>query len=186
MTLEEVLEDTELKMMKSVDFVQKEFSTIRTGKASSALVENVHVDYYGTKTRLRELAGISTPEPRLIVIQPWDPTVMDEVERAILKANLGVTPLNDGKVIRIPIPELNEERRRDLNKVIKRMAEDGRISIRNIRREANEEIKKLQKDGDITEDDMYRSEKEIQEKTDEYVGDIDKHFTSKEKEILEI
>ncbi len=186
MTLDEVLEDTELKMMKSVDFVQKEFATIRTGKASPALVENVHIDYYGTKTRLRELAGISTPEPRLIVIQPWDPTVMNEVERALLKANLGVTPLNDGKVIRIPIPELNEERRRDLNKVIKRMAEDGRVSIRNIRREANEEIKKLQKNGKITEDDMYRSEKEIQEKTDEYITEIDKFLSSKEKEILEI
>lgn len=186
MTLEEVLEDTELKMMKSVDFVQKEFATIRTGKASPALVENVHVDYYGTKTRLRELAGISTPEPRLIVIQPWDPTVMAEVERALLKANLGVTPLNDGKVIRIPIPELNEERRRDLNKVIKRMAEDGRVSIRNIRREANEEIKKLQKNGEITEDDMYRSEKEIQEKTGEYIAEIDKYLSGKENEILEI
>jgi ribosome recycling factor len=186
MTLEEVLEETELKMMKSVDFVQKEFATIRTGKASPALVENVHVDYYGTKTRLRELAGISTPEPRLIVIQPWDPTVMAEVERALLKANLGVTPLNDGKVIRIPIPELNEERRRDLNKVIKRMAEDGRVSIRNIRREANEEIKKLQKNGEITEDDMYRSEKEIQEKTGEYIAEIDKYLSGKENEILEI
>jgi len=184
--LEEVLEDTELKMMKSVDFVQKEFTTIRTGKASPALVENVHVEYYGTKTRLRELAGISTPEPRLIVIQPWDPTVMDEIERAILKANLGVTPLNDGKVIRIPIPELSEERRKDLDKVIKRMAEDGRVSIRNIRREANDEIKRLQKSGDITEDDMYRSEKDVQEKTNEYIIEIDKHLASKEKEILEI
>ena len=184
--MEEVLEDTELKMMKSVDFVQKEFATIRTGKASPALVENVQVEYYGTKTRLRELAGISTPESRLIVIQPWDPTVMNEIERAILKANLGVTPLNDGKVIRIPIPELSEERRKDLDKVIKRMAEDGRVSIRNIRREANEEIKRLQKSGDITEDDMYRSEKDVQEKTNEYIIEIDKHLASKEKEILEI
>jgi len=186
MTLDEVLEDTELKMMKSVDFVQKEFATIRTGKASPSLVENVNVEYYGTKTRLRELAGISTPESRLIVIQPWDPTVMDEIERAILKSNLGVTPLNDGKVIRIPIPELSEERRKDLDKVIKRMAEDGRVSIRNIRREANEEIKRLQKSGDITEDDLYRSEKDVQEKTNEYIIEIDKHLASKEKEILEI
>ncbi len=186
MTLDEILEEAELKMMKSVDFVQKEFATIRTGKASPTLVENIHVDYYGTKTRLRELAGISTPEPRLIVIQPWDPTVVDEVERAIQKANLGITPINDGKVIRIPIPELSEERRKDLNKVIKRMAEDGRVSIRNIRREANEEIKKLQKSGGITEDDMYRAEKEVQEKTDEYIIEIDNHFSNKEKEVLEI
>ena len=186
MNLEEILEDAELKMMKSVDFVQKEFATIRTGKASPALVENIYVDYYGTRTRLKELAGISTPQPRLIVIQPWDPTVLAEIERAIQKANLGITPLSDGKVIRIPIPELSEERRKDLSKVIKRMAEDGRVSVRNVRREANEEIKGVQKSGDITEDDMYRGEKEVQEKTDEYIVEIDKHLASKEKEVLEI
>jgi len=135
---------------------------------------------------LRELAGISTPEPRLILIQPWDPTVVDEIARAIQNSNLGVTPINDGKVIRIPIPELSEERRKDLGKVIRRMAEDGRVSIRNIRREANEEVKRIQKAGDITEDAMYRMEKEVQEKTDEYIREIDRHLANKEKEVLEI
>jgi ribosome recycling factor len=169
-----------------VEVVEHEFATIRTGKASPALVENITVDYYGTQTRLRQLAGISTPEPRLIVIQPWDPSAADAVEKAIMKSKLGVNPMRDGRIIRVPIPELSEERRRDLDKVVKGMAEEGRVAIRNIRREANEHIKKIQKEGKITEDEMVHSEKEVQVKTDDYIKEIDKLLAKKEKEIIEI
>jgi ribosome recycling factor len=186
MEAEEIMERTELKMMKSVEAVEHEFSSIRTGKASPALVENIMIDYYGTQTRLREIAGISTPEPRLIVIQPWDPSAVESIEKAILKSKLGITPLKDGRILRIPIPELSEERRTDLGKLVKQMAEDGRIAIRNIRREANEHIKKLQKEGKITEDQMYRHEKDVQAKTDEYIREIDNLLKHKEKDIVEI
>jgi ribosome recycling factor len=186
MELSEIMEEMELKMMKSVEVVEHEFATIRTGKASPALVENITVDYYGTQTRLRQLAGISTPEPRLIVIQPWDPSAADAVEKAIMKSKLGVNPMRDGRIIRVPIPELSEERRRDLDKVVKGMAEEGRVAIRNIRREANEHIKKIQKEGKITEDEMVHSEKEVQVKTDDYIKEIDKLLAKKEKEIIEI
>ena len=131
MTLQEVLDTMEEKMMKTLEVVHDEFAKVRTGKASASLVEGIQVEAYGTHMRLRELAGIATPEPRLIVIQPWDPSVVQAVEKAILKSELGVTPVNDGKVIRIPIPELDQERRRDLDKVCKKMAEDGRVAIRN-------------------------------------------------------
>ena len=139
-SVEEVLLDCEDKMEKSIAFLHEQFSGIRTGKASPALVENVQIPYYGTPTRLRELANISTPEPRLIVINAYDPTALGEIEKAILAANLGVTPMNDGRVVRVPIPELNEERRTELGKVARRMAEDTRVAVRNVRREA--EIRK--------------------------------------------
>lgn len=182
----EVLDEMELKMMKSIEVVEHEFSAIRTGKASPALVENITVDYYGAQTRLRQLCGISTPEPRLIVIQPWDPSAADAVEKALMKSKLGITPVRDGRIFRIPIPELSEERRRELDKVVKHMAEEGRVAIRNIRREANEQIKKLQKEGEITEDEMFGAEKKVQDKTDEYIKEIDRLLAKKEKEIMEI
>jgi len=144
------------------------------------------VEAYGSHMRLRELAGISTPEPRLIVIQPWDATLVQQVERAILKSELGITPRVDGKILRIPIPELDQERRRELDKVCKRMAEEGRVAIRNERRQAHELAKKLQKDGAITEDDLKHAEKEIQNKTDEYIKEIDTVLSHKEKEILAV
>jgi ribosome recycling factor len=186
MELDSVLEQMESKMMKTLEAVEHEFSSIRTGKASPALVENIMVDYYGTQTRLREIAGISTPEPRLIVIQPWDPSAVDAIEKALMKSKLGINPIKDGRILRIPIPELSEERRTGLSKVVKQMAEEGRVAIRNVRREANESVKKLQKDGKITEDDMRRSEKEVQEKTDEYIKEIDTLLHHKEKDIMEI
>jgi ribosome recycling factor len=183
---EEVLLDTEEKMVKSVGFLQEQFDGIRTGKASPALVENVQVPYYGTPTRLRELSNISTPEPRLIVIQPYDPTALGDIEKAIIGANLGVTPMNDGRLVRVPIPELSEERRVEMTKLAKRTAEEGRIAVRNVRRDANEQVKGLQKDGKITEDDRDESLKTIQTLTDKYVKEIDDMVKAKETEIMEV
>ncbi len=185
-SVEEVLIDCEEKMEKSLGFLHEQFSGIRTGKASPALVENVQIPYYGTPTRLRELANISTPEPRLIVINAYDPSVLPEIEKTILAANLGVTPMNDGRVVRVPIPELNEERRNELGKVARRMAEDARVAVRNIRREANDQIKSLQKESKITEDDREDGLKEIQNLTDKTIGSIDEGLKTKEAEIMEV
>ncbi len=184
MSLQAALDTMEEKMMKTLEFVHNEFAKIRTGKASTSLVENIQVDAYGTHMRLRELAGISTPEPRLIVIQPWDATVVQAVVHAIQKSELGINPVVDGKIIRIPIPELDQERRRELDKVIKHMAEEGRVAIRSERRHGIDAVKKLQKDAKITEDDLKHAEKEIQHKTDEYIKEIDTVLSHKEKEIL--
>ena len=186
MTADQILEEMELKMLKTLEVVEHEFAMIRTGKASPALVENLVVDYYGTQTRLRQIAGISTPEARLIVIQAWDPAALDAIEKALLKSKLGVTPIKDGRVVRVPIPELSEERRKELDKLVKHMAEEGRVAIRNIRRDANEHIKREQKAGKITEDEMTNGEKHVQEKTNEYIGSIDKLLARKEKEIMEV
>ncbi len=186
MTLQQVLDEMEEKMMKTLEFVHSEFATVRTGKASPSLVENIQVEAYGGHMRLRELAGISTPEPRLIVIQPWDPTVVQAVEKAIMKSELGITPRVDGKIIRIPIPELDAERRKELDKVIKHMAEEGRVAVRSERRHGIENAKKLQKEGKITEDELKHAEKEVQNKTDEYIKEIDTVLGHKEKEILAV
>jgi ribosome recycling factor len=185
-SIDEVLLDSEDKMAKSAAFVHEQFSGIRTGKASPALVENIEVPYYGTPTRLREMAGISTPEPRLIVINAYDPSVLAEIEKAILAANLGVTPMNDGRVVRVPIPELSEERRTEMTKLAKRMAEEGRVAIRNIRRESNEQVKTLQKNGKATEDERDEALKEIQKATDEHIKQIDEALKAKESEIMEV
>ncbi len=185
-SVEDILLDTEDKMSKSVAFLNEQFSGIRTGKASPALVENVEIPYYGTLTRLKELAGISTTEPRLIVINSYDPTALPEIEKAILAANLGVTPMNDGRVIRIPIPELSEERREDMVKMAKRTAEEGRVAVRNIRRDANDQIKSLQKGSNITEDDRDEALKDIQKSTDDYTKQIDEAIKAKEEEIMAV
>lgn len=185
-SMDDVLLDADDKMTKSLAFLHEQFAGIRTGKASPALVENVKVQYYGTSTRLKELASISTPEPRLIVINAFDPTALPEIEKAILGANLGVTPVNDGRLVRVPIPELNEERRTELTKVAKRMAEEARVAIRNVRRDANEHIKVLQKDGKISEDDRDTGLKDIQKETDEYVGKVDEELDKKQKDIMEV
>lgn len=185
-TTEEILLEAEEKMEKSVEFVLEQFSGLRTGKASPALVENIQVPYYGTNTRLRELAGIATPEPRLIVINAYDPTALPAIEKAILSANLGVTPMNDGRVIRIPIPELSEERREEMTKTSKRMAEDGRIAVRNVRRDSNDQTKALEKNGNATEDDRDATLKEIQKLTDTYIAKIDEAAKAKETEMMEV
>lgn len=185
-SLDDVLLDSEDKMSKCVEFLHEQFMGLRTGKASPALVENVKVMYYGAPTRLRELAGISTPEPRLIVINPYDPTALPEIEKAIHGANLGVTPMNDGRLIRVPIPELSEERRREMTKVAKRMSEESRVAVRNVRRDANEQIKALQKDTKCTEDERDEGLKQIQALTDEYISKIDKNLQAKEAEMMAV
>lgn len=182
----DILRDAEEKMTKTINVLHEQFTGIRTGKASPALVENLRVPYYGTPTRLREIAGISTPEPRLIVINAYDPTALPEIEKTILAANLGVTPMNDGRVIRVPIPELSEERRKEMTKVAKRVAEEGRVSIRNVRRDANEHIKKLEKDHKISEDIKNETIKKIQKDTDDYIKKIDEILKTKEAEIMAV
>ena len=176
----------EEKMTKSVAALQDDFNTIRTGRASSSLFDKIRVDYYGQKTPLSQVATISIPEARLVVIQPWDKALLSEIEKAIQMSELSVNPNNDGKVIRINIPPLTEERRKEYVKVAKNMAEQGRVAIRNIRREANEELKKQQKSGDISEDEEKRLADDIQKLTDTYIEKINGLLDTKEKEILEI
>lgn len=185
-SMDEVLLDGEEKMSKTLSVLREQFSGIRTGKASPALVENITVDYYGVPTRMKEIAGISTPEARLIVISSYDPTALPHMEKAILAANLGVTPLNDGRVIRVPIPELNEERRNDLIKLAKRMAEEARVAIRNVRRDANEAVKSLEKQGKISEDEKEAGLKNVQKETDAHIQKIDAILTGKEADIKEV
>jgi len=185
-TLDDVLLDTIDKMENSLKVLKGQFAGLRTGKASPALVDGVQVTYYGTPTRLRDLANISTPEPRLIVISPYDPTALPEIEKAILAANLGVTPRNDGRVIRVPIPELNEERRKEIVKVAKRQSEEARIAVRNVRRDGMKDLKELVHEGELGEDVERRAETELQKYTDEHVRQLDELFKHKEAEILEV
>lgn len=186
MDIKSLLTEMDSRMKKTLEMLRSEFSSVRTGKASPALVENILVPYYGTPTRLRDMAGISTPDPKLIIIQPWDSTAIGEIEKAILQSQLGITPANDGKVLRLPIPELSEERRVDLVKLIKKMAEDGRVAIRNIRRDTIEGIRKLEKDKKITEDERYKNEKTAQDKTEALIKQIDELIKHKDKEIMEV
>ena len=181
-----VLQEEKDKMQKTVDHLQHELSGIRTGKASTALVQDIKVDYYGTHTPVREIAGITTPEPRLIVIQPWDQNAVAAIVKAIQTSNLGITPIDDGRVVRVPIPELTEERRKELDKHIKHMAEETRVVIRNTRRDENEKLKKMQKDKLITEDDLRHAEKEVQRITDDMIKKIDDVVKAKELEIFKV
>ncbi|GAT33891.1 ribosome recycling factor [Terrimicrobium sacchariphilum] len=186
MSLEEAIFESEAGMDKAVEFMLHEFAAIRTGKASPALVENLDVDAYGSLMKLKQLALISAPEPRLLVIQPFDASTVRDIERAINESKIGITPAVDGKLIRIPIPELSEERRRDLAKTVKSLAEDARVRVRACRREAMEAAKKLQKDGKLTEDDLRVAETDIQKMTDKYVASVDKHVETKEAELMKI
>ena len=185
MTTKEVLHGTEEKLKKAIEAVTREFSEIRTGRASPHLVEGIHIDYYGSPTMLKQLASISVPDAHLITIQPWDPSVIAEVEKAILKSNLGITPSNDGKMIRLSIPALSRERREELDKVVKKMAEDGKISLRTIRRDSKEALEKLEKDKAITEDDKFRGIDDLQKIVDRYMAKVEEILKGKEKEILE-
>ncbi len=184
--MEELYTEFQEKLKKTVAAMQREFATLRAGRATPALVENLEVEYYGTPTPLNQLAGISVPEPRLIVIQPWDKNSIKDVEKAILKSDLGLTPNNDGTVIRLTIPQLTEERRKELVKHIRKKAEEGRVAIRNLRREVNDKLKKMEKDGEVSEDMRYSSQEEIQKITDEYIEEVDKIVEAKEKEIMEV
>lgn len=185
-TVSDVLKDANVKMESSMRLLKEQFAGLRTGKASPALVDGVQVPYYGNPTRLRDLANIATPEPRLITISPYDPVVLNEIEKAILAANLGVTPQSDGRLIRIRIPELNEERRKEIVKVAKTRSEEARVAIRNVRREANETVKSLQKDAKITEDERERGLAEVQKLTDQHIGKIDTELKNKEAEIMAV
>lgn len=182
---DEVFQNTKSKMDKAIAAHQKELNRLRTGRASPALLEGIRVDYYGTPTPVQQTASITIPESRLIVIQPWDKSMIEAIEKSIQKANLGLSPTNDGTVIRIAIPSLNEERRKDLAKIVKKMAEETKITIRNIRREANESLKKLEKDKALSEDDSHRAMDEVQKITDQKIKDIDKILEEKQKEIME-
>ena len=183
---DEVLLDAEDKMEKSVEHLQQGLSGLRTGKASPALVDGISVECYGTQARLNTISLISTPEPRLIVIKPFDPSSLPAIEKAILAATIGVTPLNDGRLIRVPIPELSEERRKELTKVANRMGEEARVAIRAVRREANDAVKALEKDGTISEDDCTRALKDVQDYTDTYVKKVDDAVAAKEKDIMAV
>ena len=186
MSVDEITFEAEVGMEKAVEFMRHEFNSIRTGKASPALVENLDVKAYDTTMKLKQLALISAPEPRLLVIQPFDATTVRDIERAINESRLGINPAVDGKIIRIPIPELSEERRRDLAKTVKQLAEESRVRVRSCRRTAMEAAKKLEKDGSLTEDGLRDTEAEIQKLTDRFVADLDRHTVTKEAELMKI
>ena len=183
MAIKDLLHDTEAKMKRTVEATNREFSTVRTGRASTALVEGIRVDYYGTQTPLKQMAAITTPDARLIVIQAWDKNALADIEKAIMKSDIGITPTNDGKVIRLAIPSLTQERRTELDKILKKIAEDGHISIRSARHSAIEHIRKLEKDKAATEDERFKGQEDIQKLTDKYIKEIDTLLAAKEKEI---
>lgn len=181
-----ILNDVQVRMKKAVDFTMHEFSTIHTGKASPAMVEGVMVEAYGSMMRLKECAAISTPDPRMIQVQPWDKGLVRPVEKALQQANLGINPIVDGGLIRLPFPDLSRERRLEFVKVANKLAEEGRVNVRHARRDAMEQTKKALKDGKIAEDEEKRLEKDIQTATDKFIKDIDTHLASKEKELTTV
>lgn len=186
MDTDQLLLDTEERMEKAVASLQRDFAKLRTGRASTGLVDGIKADYYGTATPIGQMASVAVPDSRTITIQPWDKGGMAAIEKAILKSDLGLTPINDGRIIRITIPPLTEERRKDLVKVSRKYGEDARVAVRNVRRDANDSLKRAEKDKDITEDQLKKATDEVQKLTDRYVGIIDTHCQNKEKEIMEI
>jgi ribosome recycling factor len=183
--IESTLQETKDRMGKTITDLENELKRVRTGRASLSLLDGIRVDYYGTQTQLNQMASLSVPESRLIVIQPWDVSAIKEIEKAILKSDLGLTPSSDGKLIRISIPPLTEERRKELVKVVGKMCEEHKVAARNIRRDSNELLKGFKKDGDISEDDAFKAQDSVQKVTDEYIKRIDEVYKNKEKEILE-
>ena len=184
MSVKEILHQTEEKMKKSLEAATREFGEVRTGRASPSLVEGMHIDYYGTPMMLKQIATISTADAHMLVIQPWDPTAIPEIEKAIMKSNLGITPSNDGKIVRLAIPSLSKERREELAKQLNKMAEDARVSLRTIRRDAKEHIEKLEKDKLVTEDDKFRGLDELQKMVDRYIAKVEEIVKNKDKELL--
>ena len=181
----EILSELREKMTKSVEAVQKEFKRLRTGRASSALLDGIRVDCYETQMPLEQVASIAVPESRLITVQPWDPSIIGDIEKAILRSDLGLTPMNDGKIIRISIPPLTEERRKELAKLARKIAEEGKIATRNLRRDANEMFKELKNEKEISEDEFYKSQDDVQKITDEFIKKIEEITARKEEEIME-
>ena len=183
--IESIYDETRESMGKSVIALRNELKRVRTGRASLSILDGIKVDYYGTLTPLNQMATLAVPESRLITIQPWDISVIKDIEKALLKSDLGLTPSNDGKIIRISIPALTEERRKELVKIVRKICEDYKVSVRNVRRDSNELLKSMKKDGEISEDDAFKAQDEVQKITDEQIKLIDECFKEKEKEILE-
>ncbi len=181
-----VLGDTKDRMEKTVSNTKGDLAKVRTGRANLSLVDSIKVDYYGTATPLKQVANLGVPEPRLITVQPWERNMLAEIEKAILKADIGITPNNDGHIIRLPIPQLTEDRRKDMVKMVHQMGEDGKVAVRNIRRDALEQLKKAQKDSAISEDEEYNTGIDIQEYTDSHIKKIDEAVKAKEEEIMEV
>jgi ribosome recycling factor len=184
--IDELLEDAKRRMVKSVEAAVQEFNTVRTGRASAALLDRIAVDYYGQKTPVKQLATLNVPEPRLLTIQPFDPSSLKSIERAIMESDLGLQPSNDGKMIRLPIPQLTEERRKELVKVVRHLTEEGRVAIRNVRRDCMHHLKELARDGDVGDDEERRAEDRLQKLTDEHIARIDELLKKKEEEIMEV
>jgi len=184
--IEDFLTDCERRMDTSIEHTRTEFNTVRTGRASTALLDRISVDYYGTPTPLANMASISAPEPRLISVQPYDPSQIKAIEKVIMESDLGLTPSNDGKVIRLPIPSLTEERRKELVKVVRRLGEDGKVAIRNVRRDVMKHLEELVKNGDVGDDEERRAEGAVQKLTDDHVKKIDDMLKNKEAEIMEV
>lgn len=184
--VKEIIKDAESNMKITIELVKKDFVSMRAGRATPALLDKIMVNYYGSPTPVNQLANIAVPEARMLVIQPWDKTSMPEIERAIMKSDLGITPASDGVVIRLAIPQLTQERRLDLMKVIRKKAEEGRVAVRNVRRDTNDQLKAAQKDGKISEDDLKRNQDEVQKLTDRMIKDIDNILSTKEQEIMQV
>ncbi len=185
-SVENLIPETKKRMANALQALNQHFSSVRTGKASPAMVENIPVDYYGTTTKIRDIASITTPEPRLVVIQPWDQNAVSNIEKAIQNSSLGIGPVSDGRVIRLPIPELSEERRVEYSKLVKKQAEDARIEVRNIRRTMKDTAKKAEKASEITEDDLNDLQEELQQLTDQHIEQIDQLLEEKTKELMQI
>lgn len=182
----EIIAEAEDHMKKTIEVVKKEFSSLRAGRATPALLEKVMVNYYGTPTPVTQMANVSAPEARLLIIQPWDKSTLPEIEKAIMKSDLGITPTSDGSVIRLAIPQLTQERRQEMAKVIKKKSEEGKVAIRNVRRDANDHLKSQEKKGELTEDDLHRAQEEIQKLTDKCIKEIDQLTAKKEQEIMQV
>ena len=185
MTVKEILHNTEEKLKKALDFMLREFSEVRTGRANPSIVEGLHIDYYGTPTMIKQIAAITMADAHMLIIQPWDPTAIVEIEKTILKSNLGLSPSNDGKIIRLAVPPLSQERRGELVKILHKKTEEGRVSLRTIRHEAKTVVEKSEKDKLISEDDKFRGIDELQKLVDKYIAKIDDILKNKEKEVLE-
>jgi ribosome recycling factor len=184
--IEEFLADCQRRMDGSIDHTRQEFNSVRTGRASAALLDRITIDYYGTPTPLKNMATITAPEPRLLTVQPYDPTQIRAIEKAIQESDLGLTPSNDGKLIRLPIPQLTEERRKELVKVVRRSAEDGKVAVRNVRRDVMRHLEELVRNGDVGDDEERRAENQVQKLTDDHVKRIDELLKNKEAEIMEV
>ena len=185
MAVKDILQDTENRMKKALEAVRREFNEVRTGRAHPGLIEGMHIDYYGTPTMLKQIAAITIPDAKTVVIQPWDLTVIVEIEKAIMNSNLGIAPSNDGKIVRLSIPPLSKERRQELSKMVKDMAENGRVSLRTIRRDANDKFKKMQADGHISEDENFKGQDAVQKLTDRYIKEVDGILEAKNKELVD-